>query len=162
MKPLVAVSLLFVIASSAFASDATDAFDKLKTLQGTWAGKGSDGSAVQVTNRMVSSGAVLMSKMQTGDVNMVTMIHLDRDCLMLTHCCVMRNQPRTVATISGEGKTITFKFLDANNLLSSQEDYMHGIVFSLIDSDHHNETVESVTAGGKPLDQEVLHLQRTK
>jgi hypothetical protein len=81
----------------------------------------------------------------------ITMFHLDGERLVLTHYCDAGNQPRMVATTSPDGKTITFNFLDATNLLSSQMGYMQRVVFSLIDADHHTEMWEFATADGKQM-----------
>jgi hypothetical protein len=160
MKPRIAFSILCVlITATAFAADATAAFEKLKTLQGSWAGKG-DGHDVRVSNRVTSGGFTLMSEMQ-GEEDMVSMIHLDGDRLMLTHYCPMGNQPRLVGTISPDGKNVTFNFLDATNLLSSQQGHMQSAVFTLIDSDHHTESYEFATADGKRMNI-VLDLHRAK
>jgi hypothetical protein len=140
-------------------SDAQKSFDKLKTLAGSWEGKG-DGHAVQISNRITSGGSALMSEIQ-GQEDMVSMIHLDGDRLMLTHYCPMGNQPRLVGTILPGGKTVTFDFLDATNLLSSQKGHLTRAVFTLIDSDHHTESYEFSTADGKKMN-ELLDLQRTK
>jgi len=155
---LSAVVLLF--ATAAFASDASAAFDKMKSLQGSWSGKASDGQAVQVSNRITSNGSALMSEI-SGHENMITIIHLDGDRLLLTHYCATGNQPRMVGHISPDGKTVTFTFLDATNLLASQPGHMQRVVFNLVDSDHHSENWEFATADGKQM-HEVFDLQRQK
>ena len=91
---------------------------------------------------------------------MVTMIHLDGDRLMLTHYYAMGNQPRMVGTISPDGKTITFDFLDATNL-TSKEGHLQRIVFNLLDSDHHSERWEFKMADGKQTN-DLIDLKRTK
>jgi hypothetical protein len=49
---------------------------------------------------------------------MLTIFHMDGDRLMLTHYCMAKNQPRLLATtISPDGKTIEFTFLDAPTYL---------------------------------------------
>jgi hypothetical protein len=160
MKSRIALSVLFVlIATTAFASDATVAFEKLKTLQGTWAGQGPEGAAVRISNRIISNGSVLMSEIQGGGEDMVTMIHLDGDRLMLTHYCAMGNQPRMIGTLSPDGKTITFNFLDATNLKSSQAEHMHRLTFTFVDADHHVETFESA---GSRAGQESMELHRVQ
>jgi hypothetical protein len=149
MKRHIAISaLLVLIASTAFASNATTAFDKLKTLQGTWAGKMADGHQVQVTNRMVSGGSAMMSEIK-GPENMITMIHLDRGRLLLTHYCSAGNQPRMVGTISPDGNTVTFKFLDATNLLPAQGGHMQSVVFHLIGQKQHTESWQFQATNGK-------------
>ena len=161
MKSRIALSMLFVlIAATAFASDATAAFEKLKTLQGSWKGMAS-GHAVQMSNRITAGGSALMTEIQ-GAEGMISMIHLDGERLMLTHYCPMGNQPRLVSTISPDGKTITFSFLDATNLLTSQEGHLQRVVFNLIDADHHTEIFDFAAADGKPQMHEAINLQRTK
>jgi hypothetical protein len=89
------------------------------------------------------------------------MFHLDGDRLILNHYCDAGNQPRMVGTISPGGKTITFNFLDATNLLSSQVGHMQHVVFNLIDSDHQTELWEFAMAGGQQMGG-LLDLKRTR
>ena len=113
---------VFVVlaATCAFAqSDAQKSFDQLKTLVGTWEGKAPDGKTVQVTFRETSGGSALLSEI-TGHEDMVTMFHLDGSRLMMTHYCATGNQPRMVGTASPDGKTFSFNFVDATNVLPSQ------------------------------------------
>jgi len=81
--------------------------------------------------------------------------------LLLTHYCDAGNQPRMLATISPDGKTITFNFLDATNLQSSQGGHMQSAVFNFIDSEHHTETWNFAMADGKQMGG-LLELKRTK
>ena len=43
---------------------------------------------------------------------MISMIHLDRDRLLLTHYCPAGDQPPMKASVSPECKTIMFDFVD--------------------------------------------------
>jgi len=65
--------------------------------------------------------------------------HMDGDRLLLTHYCEAGNQPRMSATASPDGKTITFNFLDATNLISPDAGHMHRVVFTFVDANHHTE-----------------------
>ena len=71
--------------------------------------------------------------------SMISIIHLDGDRLLMTHYCAAGNQPRMKATTSADGKTITFNFLDATNVLPSQPGVMQRVVITLVDADHHTE-----------------------
>lgn len=51
----------------------------------------------------------------------------------------MGNQPRMVATASPDGKTVTFKFLDATNLSAPDAGQMDSVVIAMADSNHHTE-----------------------
>ena len=161
LLPVVSTAVVVLLSTLApAASDGSQAFAKLKSLEGSWSGKTADGRAVQVSNRVTSGGSVLMSEI-TGKEDMITMFHLDGGRLLLTHYCAAGNQPRMVATLSPDGKSITFDFLDATNLLPSQGGHMERVVFTLIDADHHFEDWQFAQDGGQKL-HEKFDLERQK
>jgi hypothetical protein len=82
--------------------------------------------------------------------DMISMIHMDGDRVLLTHYCAAGNQPRMLASISPDGKTLTFKFLDATNLASLDQGHMDHVVFNFIDANHHTEEWHFL-AGGKEM-----------
>jgi hypothetical protein len=81
------VVLLFATSALLAQSEAQKSFDKLKTLVGTWEGKGSQDQTVRVTFRMTGNGSALMSEIGAPE-NMITMFHIDGDRLLMTHYCV--------------------------------------------------------------------------
>jgi hypothetical protein len=136
-------------ASCAFAeTDAQKSFDKLKTLDGAWEGKASDGMAVQVIFRETSGGSAVLSEI-TGHEDMITMFHLDGSRLLMTHYCGTGNQPRMVGEMSPDGKTLNFTFLDATNLLPSQPGHMEYLAVTIIDPSHHSEAWEFAGSDGQ-------------
>jgi hypothetical protein len=155
--------VLISLSTAAFAqTDAQKSFDKLKTLAGSWEGT-MDGKPLHVSLRVTSMGNTLMHEI-TGDGrpdDPITMFNLDGARLLMTHYCDAGNQPRLVGKVSPDGKTITFDFIDATNLLSSQMGHMQHVVFNLIDADHHTELWEFAMADGKPMGG-LLDLKRTK
>jgi hypothetical protein len=158
---LVSAVLVALVTTSALADpQGATAFEKLKRLEGSWSGKTSDGKAVQVSNRVTAGGSALMSEIM-GHEEMVSMFHMDGDRLLMTHYCAAGNQPRMVATLSSDGQTITFDFLDATNLLPSQEGHMERVVFTLIDADHHTEDWQFTDNQGRK-QHERLVLERQK
>jgi hypothetical protein len=176
MKSRIAISVVFVlIAATAFAADAGNtpseaqkSFDKLKTLAGTWegtihaAGTPMDGTNMHVTLRVASMGNTLMHEMSGGGPDdPITMITVDGDKLRLTHYCDAGNQPHMVGTVSPDGKTFTFNFVDATNLLPSQEGHMRSAVFTFIDADHHTENWDFAMADGKSMGG-LMDLKRSK
>jgi hypothetical protein len=126
-------------------SDAQKAFDRLKTLAGSWdavlSGTGSeaDGQTMHVTLRVTSTGNAVLHEM-TGLAGRpddpITMFYLDGDRLLLTHYCDAGNRPRMVGTMSPDGKTLEFEFLDISG---SPLYHMHHSVFTIIDANHHTE-----------------------
>ena len=129
--------LVFAAAAAVAQSDAQKSFDKMKSLVGTWEGKMSDGQEVTMTYSLVSGGTALMAA-GVHD-SMVTMYALDGNRLLLTHYCSMGNQPRMSASLSPDGKTLEFTFLDATNLSSPQAGHMHHAVFTFVDANHYTE-----------------------
>ena len=153
------VVLIALIATVAMASDTQKSFDALKTLAGSWAGKGSQGQPVQVSYRVTAGGSALMSEITGDHEDMVTMFHPDGTRLLMTHYCGAGNQPRMVGTASPDGKTITFNFLDATNLAAAQPGHMGRLIVTLVDANHHTEDWEFMGNDGKQM-HEVFDLQR--
>jgi hypothetical protein len=154
--------VLLLLSTAALAQSAAQkSFEQLKSLAGSWEGA-MDGQPVHVSLRVTSMGNALMHEMRgAGPDDPITMLHLDGDRLMLTHYCDAGNQPRMAATISPDGKTIVFDFVDATNLLSSQHGHMQRVTFNFIDSDHHTEKWEFAMADGKQMGG-LLDLKRSK
>ena len=138
VRILVAVfAVLF--ATAAFADSSALAFEKIKALSGSWDGKASNGRPVQVSFRVTSNGSAIMSEI-TGHEDMISMFHMDGpNRLLLTHYCAVGNQPRMEASVSPDGKTITFNFVDATNLASPDAAHMRKMVLTLVDENHHTE-----------------------
>jgi hypothetical protein len=141
MKPVrIAITLLFVLLTSgAFAASAAQkSFEELKSLDGSWEGKASNGEPVQVSYKVTSNGSALMSEIK-GKEDMISMFNLDGERLLMTHYCAVGNQPRMVASASPDGKTITFAFLDVTNLATPDAGHMNRLIISMPDSNHHTE-----------------------
>jgi len=140
-------------------ADSHAAFERLKSLQGSWTGKASESQSLQVSFRLTSNGSALMSEIAAPE-NMISMFHLDGDRLMMTHYCGAGNQPRMVGSMSPDGKTISFNFLDATNVLSTQPGHMERLVVTLIDPNHHTEEWSFVDRDGKTHQHEMFDLHR--
>jgi len=142
-KPIrisVILAALALAATSAFAqTDAQKAFNAIKNMPGTWEGKAPDGSALRVDFKVTGGGSTVMSEIY-GKEDMISMFHLDgANRLLLTHYCAAGNQPRMQASVSSDGKTITFNFVDATNLATPDAGRMQSMVLTLIDDNHHTE-----------------------
>jgi len=154
MKSIRVVVAALLFTASAFAApSAQQSFDRLKSLAGNWEGKGSDGSSVEVSFKVMGNGSSVVSEINShkhGD-NMVSVFHMDKDRLLITHYCGAGNQPRMQATISPDGKTITFNFVDGTNILPSQVGYMQKLIVNIADGDHHSEKWILKTTDGKEM-----------
>lgn len=138
----VIVSLMFALNVCAQTAS-QNSFDLMKSLTGTWQGKNQMGNSVQVSYRLTAGGSAIMSEIE-GDMkntseDMISMIHMDGSRLLLTHYCTMGNQPRMQASLSPDGKSITFNFVDATNLASPDAGHMDRVVFTFVDPNHHIE-----------------------
>jgi hypothetical protein len=139
---IAAAALTVLISTAAFAQTAAQkSFDQLKTLTGSWEGKNGQGMPLEVTFHDTAGGSALMSEIHAhGPENMISMFNLDGpNRLLLTHYCSAGNQPRMQATVSPDGKTFTFDFVDATNLATPDAGHMQRVVFAVLDANHHTE-----------------------
>ena len=149
-------------------SDAQKAFDKLKTVAGSWVGPlttfpqapAVDGKFAQFSLRVTSLGNALVHELSVSGIpdHPVTMFYLDGDRLLLTHYCDAGNRPRMVGKVSPDGKTLEFDFLDLSG--GNQYGHMHHAVFTFIDENHHTEEWTYMMPGDKPT-RAHFDLQRT-
>ncbi len=138
-KYLVLFMALVSLASVGWAASKNQPeFDKIKSLAGSWEGKGPDGGSVYLNYKVVSGGTAVMESITEGPGNqMLTLYYLDGDHLMMTHYCSAGNQPRMRAEDSG-GRTsvIKFTFVDATNLSGPDAGHMHAHSIFWRDADH--------------------------
>ena len=154
-----AVAVLLTSASAVAQSDVQKAFGTIKTLPGTWEGKGPDGKPIQVTFKLTGGGSAILSEIQAPKEDMISMIHMDGpNRLLLTHYCAAGNQPRMQGSVSPDGKIITFEFVDATNLASPDAGHMQKMVLTVLDDDHHTEEWVFVDHGKEH--KEVFDLRR--
>jgi hypothetical protein len=135
------IIVLALAATAAFAqTDAQKAFASIKNMPGSWEGTAA-GHPLQVTFKVVSGGSAVLSEIiGHGPEDMVSMIHLDgANRLMMTHYCGAGNQPRMQASVSADGKTITFDYVDATNLATPDAGHMQKMVLTMLDENHHTE-----------------------
>lgn len=143
-------------------SDAKKAFEKLKTLTGSWQGTVM-GMSVNVTIRLASSGTAILHE-ATGDGKRppnheITMFYVEGDRLLATHFCDGGNRVRWEGKMSPDGKRIEFSFLDVAG--STRGGLAKDMVFTMIDADKHAIVLNFITPDGKPVDVRG-EFQRTK
>ena len=131
-------ALTLATATAVAQTDAQKAFATIKSLPGTWEGDTSMGP-VKVTFKSTAGGSAVMSEI-LGKEDMITMFNLDGPGrLLMTHYCASGNEPRMEASVSPDGKVITFNYVDATNLASPDAAHMHRMVLTVIDENHHTE-----------------------
>jgi hypothetical protein len=132
-----AVALVALLAPTA-----NPAWEKMKTLVGTWEGTAHEGGnemLVKATFRLVSAGSTLMNVMDEGSPHeMVTMYHQDLKDLVATHYCSAQNQPRMRAVTAPAPNQVAFDFKDGTNIAPGSGHMQH-LVITFVDADHHVE-----------------------
>jgi len=170
MKAMLLVLLCLFTVTTVFSGDKSEpvknspAFEKLKSLEGSWKGKDVSGKPVSISYKVVSSGSTVMETLDMGESEgaMVTMYHPDGDKLMMTHYCSMGNQPRMRAQgLSKDGKAISFKFVDATNMKSPDADCMRKLVVTFKDDDHFSQEW-TMRMGGKMQAPDTFEFERVK
>jgi hypothetical protein len=121
--------------------DSTPAgLEQFKKLAGDWVGKteglGKESREVHVTYKVTSGGsAVIETSFPNTEHEMVTVIHPDGDNLLLTHYCMLGNQPQMKAPGKADGNKFAFKFIRATNLKSDKDMHMHDVTYTFVDKD---------------------------
>lgn len=123
-------------------SSATTAqFEALKKLAGDWVelGKnGKPGDQIASSIRVTAAGSVVQETLFPGTPHeMVTMYHLDGPNVVLTHYCILGNQPTMRAEPGKDASRLVFKFVSAGNLKSDAEHHMDHATLTLVDDDHY-------------------------
>jgi hypothetical protein len=174
MKIKIVASLVLALAACAGAAPAPDdkkvpdknaALEQFKQLEGEWVGKGKLGDMdhdIRVVYKVTSGGSAVVETIDPGSAHeMVTVIHADGDALMLTHYCMLGNQPQMKATPKAGDTKVAFEFVKATNLKSDKDPYMRSATFTFVDKDtlktewtHYND--------GKEAGRAVFELKRKK
>ena len=148
---------LICLSSAAIAqSDAGKAFEKMKALRRRM---GKEDQRWTHRQRYICSGRgrSFADVATERDEPMMSMFYLDGSSLMMTHFCPSKNQPRMKASISPDGNTSMFDFVDATGLASPDAGHMHRAVYILSDSDHLAEEWTWLQAGKRPTEHFELH-----
>lgn len=141
------------------------AFERLKTLAGTWEGQAGDGqptTPATVTYRVASGGSVVEETLFPGTPHeMVSMYHLADGRLVMTHYCSMANQPRMkLDERASTPERLVFAFDGGTNFDPAKDVHVHsGVVEWTGDALRADWTA---WAGGKEAGHKVFELRRKK
>lgn len=116
------------------------ALERFAQLAGEWVGKGLHGDMeheARVVYKVTSGGSAVVETIDPGgDHEMITVIHADGDSLLLTHYCMIGNQPQMKAKPKAGDNKVAFEFVKATNLKSEKDMYMHDVTFTFVDKDN--------------------------
>ncbi|SNR77673.1 hypothetical protein [Puniceibacterium sediminis] len=124
---------------------ATQAFEKLKSLTGTWRGSSPYGKDIRLTYEVTGNDSALIERYRhywhgkLMDEEMVTLYHLSGEDLVLTHYCTLGNQPKMRAMLDVADDVI-FEYVGASNLTHPDALKMTGVAFHFIDEDRITQT----------------------
>ena len=139
--------------AAAKAAPAHPGLEKIKKLAGTWVEADKDGkptdkvvSVVKVT----AAGSTVHETLFPGQPQeMVSIYHLDKGDLVMTHYCALGNQPRMKADPASPPNQIKWVFAGGTNLDPAKDTHMHAAVVTFVDDDHL-EVAGEAWEGGKP------------
>jgi len=133
-------------------------FDRFKGLAGDWTGTGG------TVRFKVSSGGSVVQQIYFPDSEqeMTNMITRDGSDVVLTHYCMVGNQPRMKASDKASGNSVAFTFVSAGNLKSPNSMHMHNVTFTFVDADTIKETWTSWKDGKKAGPDDVFTHKRKK
>jgi len=108
-------------------------------LAGEWVGKGShDGKEIdaKIAYKLTSGGTAVVETIDPGgEHEMVTVIHPDGDALLLTHYCMLGNQPQMKAKPKTGDKQVAFDFVRLTNGNPEKDMFMRSVTFTFVDKD---------------------------
>ncbi len=116
-------------------------FEKFKSLAGEWTTMSShgEGEKQESTARyhVTAGGTAVVETIFMGSPHeMVTVYHMDGDQLVLTHYCVLGNQPKMIAQPGGDASKVAFKFAGGSNITSKDAQHMHDASSDFVDNGH--------------------------
>jgi len=127
--------------------------ERMKKLAGTWVAADATGKATeQVVSviKVTAGGSAVQETIFPGQPQeMVSVYHLDGADLIMTHYCVLGNQPRLKADPKSAPNQIHFQFVGGSNLDPAKDAHMHEGTITFVDDDHI-ETHGVAWVGGKP------------
>lgn len=115
--------------------------EKMKTLVGTWVMADKDGKPTeQVVSviKLTAGGSAIHETLFPGQEHeMVSIYTADGSDLVMTHYCMLGNQPRMKANTKSLGNKINFEFAGGSNLDPKKDKHMHAATLTIVDADHY-------------------------
>ena len=113
--------------------------EKMKKLAGTWVAADKDGKPTdQVVSiiKVTAGGSAVHETLFPGQAHeMVSIYTADGPDLILTHYCVLGNQPRMKADPNSPPNQIVFRFAGGTNLNPAKDKHMHEATLTIVSDD---------------------------
>ena len=119
-------------------------FELVKGLVGTWQGNKQvlDGQEIiTVEYTETANGTAVVERLYPGtSKEMVSIYSQDGHHMVMTHYCLLGNQPRMKTGSPVTGNSITLSYIDGTGMRSLHDKHMHELTLTLIDDRHmHHE-----------------------
>jgi hypothetical protein len=119
---------------------ARPSLDRMKKLAGNWVAVDKDGKPTdQVVSiiKVTAGGSAVHETLFPGtDNEMVSVYYQDGNDLVMTHYCMLGNQPRMKADPKSPANQIHFLFDGGSNLDPKKDKHMHEGTLTFVDDDH--------------------------
>lgn len=150
-RRLWALAVLAMLSASAIGDDKHDhhhlpaaptnpAFEKLKKLAGTWVEADKDGKPTETVASVIkvtAGGSAIHETLFPGQPHeMISVYTVDGQDVVLTHYCMLGNQPKLKAAGKSVTNKLNFEFAGGTNLDPKKDKHMHAATFTIVDADH--------------------------
>lgn len=153
-------------APRAAAPDGRAALERLKRLEGAWAGKagmGGDASDVNVRYRVTAGGNAVTETVFEGTPHeMTTVFYLEQGALALTHYCASGHHPRMKWNRASSADEWVFDFDGPANRFDPAKDFHMHDAHVWFDGEDHVRSEWSSMDQGKPSHVAAFDLRRVK
>ena len=116
------------------------AFEQLKKLAGTWVMADKDGKPTdQVASiiKVTAGGSAVQETIFPGQpMEMLSVYHMDGPDLVMTHYCMLGNQPKMKADPKSPKNEIRFQFAGGTGFDPAKDMHMHEGTLTILDDDH--------------------------
>jgi hypothetical protein len=122
------------------AAAANAGLERMKKLAGTWVAADKDGKPTDMVVSVIkvtSGGSIVHETLFPNQPHeMVSVYQVDGPDLVMTHYCMLGNQPHLKADPKSPENQICFKFAGGANLDPAKDKHMHDSTLTFIDKDH--------------------------
>jgi hypothetical protein len=114
--------------------------EKMKTLVGKWVAADKDGKPTDEVFSIVkltAGGSAVHETVFPGQPHeMISVYTAEGSDVLMTHYCMLGNQPRLKANGKMPGNKLQFDFAGGSNLDPKKDKHMHGATLIFVDADH--------------------------
>jgi hypothetical protein len=115
-------------------------FEKMKKLVGTWVEADKDGKPTETVVsviKLTAGGSAIHETIFPGqDHEMVSVYTTEGADLVMTHYCMLGNQPKLKADPKSDKTQIKFDFAGGTNFDPKKDKHMHAATLTIVDADH--------------------------